>query len=239
MKKLYLILTAMFLTGCTGAPVKKDVSVPFIPTLNPLEKKVEASNKHPLEKEKKIKTPKKNQFVEKLEYISDYFDRKNTNYYDFESKTSTYRLIRDHIDNDSINDYVLFINKRKNHSSGVNSVYIEDKSESSGLGTVDRVSIRVEIEGVEKTMHFDTNGYLKILTKYANLMRTDHKNEKVKELGYQLRDYQKQIRDAGLIYSSVISNGKDLIVKNELTYLTIKVLSSIIELNNPFKFKFF
>ncbi len=241
--KLATFLTAVFFAGCAGAPVKKDIDVFSTPNPVTLEEEVEAPKKPPLEEEEEVEAPKKNPLVEKLEYISGYFDRKDINYYELESRTGTYFLARKNLDGDGVKDYILIVGNRRNigydHPGGLNSIYIEDRSKGTGLGTVDKSSIYVEIDGVKQILHFDSNGYLKILTEYVNLMKTDPENEKIKTLWYQWRNYQKQRRDAGIIYFNVISNTKDVLVRKELTDATMEELGSIIELDNPLKFKFF
>ena len=130
----------------------------------------------------------------RLEYIKNFYHRTYFSYSLFDDSRRNYFLVRRHLDDDNIKDYVLVVGLRtetdpdkKEYPHGFNALYIEDRSKDTNLGNIDRLCIYEKDGEVWKVTRFSVKKHDRYVEEYEALQRDSDKNkERLERLKYSI-----------------------------------------------------
>jgi GTPase involved in cell partitioning and DNA repair len=177
-----------------------------------------------VQQEVKKEKIKEKSIEEKLETISNFYEKVEINNSTSWDSERIYLVAREHLDDDNIKDYTLLIGLittkdnpeklRKNMESmgcpnfpnGPKTLYIEDRSKETGLGTVDVLRYYKEVDGIWEIVEASNKQFKKYFKEYKSLSKTDPDyQKKVWEIKSLALQNQQILREANKSYSNIIS----------------------------------
>ncbi|MBR9683737.1 hypothetical protein GOV03_04320 [Candidatus Woesearchaeota archaeon] len=212
MNKLYYKLATMAVAGAMAI-------TPYLGCAhNPVKEVQPVVQEVVVQKEKEVQEREKTPLEKSTEFIGKVFDKYGKKFDGFRNGEYTFFITREHLDNDGIKDFILVISPQKENSewwtypAGFNALYIEDTSEKSGLGIVDKLSYYQDTGKMWELKTVTLDSFAKQIEEFKKALQDPNsEQEKSLELRNNVIETQINLDLANKLYSGAITGLEGLL----------------------------